>query len=98
MKKIQPIQLWTQQGIKNADTINIIIVNDDLKSSLNTYYELGYEEAISEKSDDKIFVPITNGNVSINGEDYQNLDTANGIDINEEIKKFVISSLNLILA
>jgi len=37
MKKIQPVQLWTSQGNKNADTINISIINDNLSTNLTTY-------------------------------------------------------------
>ena len=97
MKKITPIQTWTVTGNKNADTINIIIVSDDLKNSLTTYYEIGYEEPI-EESEEKRFIPLIKGNEDLSGQEYQDLDNITGIHINEEIKRKIISKLNLTLA
>ena len=97
MKKITPIQTWTVTGNKNADNINILIVSDDLKNSLTTYYEIGYEEPI-EESEEKRFIPLIKGNEDLSGQEYQDLDNITGIHINEEIKRKIISKLNLTLA
>lgn len=97
MKKITPIQTWTIEGNKNIYTISIMIVSDDLKTNLTTYYEIGYEETIGE-SEGKRFIPLIKGNESLSGQEYEDLDTISGIDINEEIKRKIISKLNLTLA
>ena len=71
MKSIQPIQVWKNGEEKQANAFNLILINDDLKSSATFYYQLlsQDEEGSSEQ--------LADGNVSMSGEDYQNWDDSN---------------------
>lgn len=103
MRKFEKISIWTPEGEKYLDTINLRIVEDNLKNSMTLYYELGYENIINsnEKEKNSVFVPVYSGNITLQDTEekaeYTDLDTNNGIDINEEIFRVVAKKLNLIL-
>lgn len=71
MKAVQQVQVWKNGEEKQANAFNLILINDDLKSSANFYYQLiaSDEEGSSEM--------LADGNVGMSGEDYQNWDDSN---------------------
>ena len=40
MKAIQQVQVWKNGEEKQANTFNLILINDDLKSSAMFYYQI----------------------------------------------------------
>ena len=86
MKAIQNVQVWKNGEEKQANAINVILINDDLATSANFYYQLiaSSEENQSEN--------LADGNVSCAGQDYIDWDNSN-----EAAYEFVASKLNLIL-
>ena len=72
--------------------MNAVNVNNN---TIDSVFQDYLYEGENKDFDSKIFIPVTNGNIIIEGKNYTNLDTANGIDINEEIKRFVINELQL---
>jgi len=92
MKPIQPISIRRDGQTVEANTIDMRLVGDNLLDSCTVYYELFSTEEVQ---DEKIYTSLTTGNVTIAWEDYDNLDTANGVDINEEIYRYVAKSLNV---
>lgn len=88
MKQIQPIQVWKNGEEKQANTFNLILINDDLKSSATFYYQLlasSLDEEGNVSSEQ-----LADGNVSMSGEDYQNWD-----DSNDGAYSFCAGKLNL---
>jgi len=65
MKTIQSVQIWQNGVVKNATIFNLVIINDDLTSSAQFYYSLLDENLIM----------LSQGNLTINGEEYQNWDS-----------------------
>ena len=84
MKAIQNVQVWKNGEEKQANTINVILINDDLATSANFYYQLiaSSEENQSES--------LADGNCSCAGQDYIDWDNSN-----EAAYEFVASKLNL---
>lgn len=96
MIKIQPIKIWNNGQTLELNVLNSYIVYDNLKDSMTLFYELGYEEKTIENEIENIsYIYVQNGNQTIDGKEYQNLDTHNGLDINEEIYRILLIKLNL---
>lgn len=88
MKQIQPIQVWKNGEEKQANTFNLILINDDLATSATFYYQL-----IASSSDEEGNVSteqLADGNVGMSGEDYSNWDGSNDAAYN-----YVAGKLNL---
>lgn len=94
MIKIDPIEIWNNGKTIKLDALNAYIVHDNLEDSMTLYYELGYEEKIIQDEIENItYVYIQNGNQTIDGKEYQDLDTET--DINEQIYNILLTKLNL---
>ena len=90
MKSIQPIQVWKNGEEKQANTFNLILINDDLATSATFYYQL-----IASSSDEEGNVSteqLADGNVGMNGTDYQEWD-----DSNDGAYNYFSGKLNLTL-
>lgn len=88
MKQIQPIQVWKNGEEKQANTFNLILINDDLATSATFYYQL-----IASSTDEEGNVSteqLADGNCSMSGEDYTNWD-----DSNDGAYNYVAGKLNL---
>ena len=88
MKSIQPIQVWKNGEEKQANTFNLILINDDLATSATFYYQL-----IASSSDEEGNVSteqLADGNVGMGGDDYSNWDGSNDAAYN-----YVAGKLNL---
>jgi hypothetical protein len=98
MRNITPVQIWSNGQSKNASVLVARIINDDLSASCTFYYEL--------KEADTIVPPVeeggpsttisgsrlTDGNISMTGNDYLTWDGSNG-----EAYTFIADQLNLTL-
>lgn len=88
MKSIQPIQVWKNGEEKQANTLSLVLINDDLSTNATFYYQL-----IASSSDEEgnaSTEQLADGNVSMSGEDYQNWD-----DSNDGAYSFCAGKLNL---
>jgi hypothetical protein len=111
MKAIQPLSIWANGEIKEANKMNLHVVHDDLKSSCTFYYSLLKEteyvqpenlnqnpEELSPAAD---LVPtysseiLTQGNLIISGEDYDNWN--NETNINDAAYVWAAGKLGLTL-
>lgn len=90
MKAIQPVQVWKNGEEKQANTLNLILINDDLATSATFYYQL----IASTLSEDGIVATeqLVDGNCGMSGEDYQNWD-----DSNEGAYNYCAGKLNLVI-
>ncbi len=67
MKKIEPIQIWSNGQTKTASELDARIIGDDLCTSATFYWEL--KESSTEEYTG---VQLAQGNVTLSGEDYEN--------------------------
>ena len=90
MKQIQQVQVWKNGEEKLANALNAILINDDLATSANFYYQL---LASSTDEDGNVSNEmLADGNVGMSGEDYQNWD-----DSNDGAYNYVAGKLNLVI-
>ena len=66
MKPIQPVTIWKNGESQEANLLNAIIINDNLENSCTFYYQL----CSSGEQPDTIGQSLTEGNVTMSGEDY----------------------------
>jgi hypothetical protein len=88
MKSIQQVQVWKNGEEKQANTLSLVLINDDLATNATFYYQLiastlGEEGVVAIEQ-------LADGNVSMSGEDYQNWD-----DSNDGAYTFCAAKLNL---
>ena len=89
MKKIQPIQVWTNGQVQSATWLNAYVINDNLKDSATFYYSVN-------ASSDDIDAPgaaLSDGNLTMNGDAYQNWNA--DPDINDAAYQWVATTLGL---
>lgn len=82
MKAINAVQVWKNGEEKQANMFNLVLINDDLATNANFYYQL---LAANEQ--------LTDGNCSMSGKDYLDWNGSNDAAYN-----FVAWKLNLTIA
>ena len=87
MKAIQNVQVWKNGLEKQANTLSAVLINDDLATNANFYYQLLSKNMVDEN---EIVENLVDGNVSMGGEDYQNWD-----DSNDGAYQYIANKLNL---
>ena len=90
MKAIEQVQVWKNGEEKQANAFNLILINDDLATSANFYYQL-----LASSTDEEGNVSsemLADGNCGMSGEDYQNWD-----DSNDGAYNYVAGKLNLVI-
>lgn len=86
MKRIEPVSIWVNGSLKQANFINMYIVNDNLRDSATFYYALIQEE-------DNLM--LANGNLTMSGEEYEAWDESGNINDNAYI--WGAKKLNLVI-
>jgi beta-lactamase class D len=76
MKQIQPIQTWVSGEVKTAEYFDLRIIADDLQSSCTFYYDLKAKQ-VDEEGVESAGEQVSNGNLSLSGDDYQEWDGSN---------------------
>jgi hypothetical protein len=77
--QIQPVSIWNNGQSKQANELDARIIYDDLATSATFYYEL---------KDSSMTLSV--GNVSMDGQDYEDWDNSNS-----EAYVYIASKLNL---
>jgi hypothetical protein len=90
MKQIQQVQVWKNGEEKQANAFNLILINDDLATSANFYYQLLASSTNEEGNVSSEM--LADGNCGMSGEDYQNWD-----DSNDGAYNYVAGKLNLVI-
>ena len=88
MKAIQPVQVWKNGEEKQANTLNLTLINDDLATSATFYYQLRAQS--TDEEGNVSTEQLADGNCSMSGEDYTNWD-----DSNDGAYNYVAGKLNL---
>ena len=86
MRNIEPITIWKSGESKVANTLDAYIVNDNLKSMCVFYWSVLYTD------EDTKGESLEQGNVTLDGELYQNWDGSN-----DSAFAFIAQQLNLTL-
>lgn len=81
MKTINNVQVWKDGEEKQANLLNAVLLNDDLATNANFYYQL-----LANQNNEIII----SGSISMVGEDYQNWD-----DSNDGAYDYIANKLNL---
>jgi hypothetical protein len=108
MKAIQPISLCKNGSTRTANTLNLYVVNDDLKSSATFYYALldkkevegipaepGFETPTPAPAPVYTYETLADGNLSITGDEYNNWNSES--DINGAAYEWAANKLGLTL-
>jgi len=91
MKQIEPIQIWDKGTLKTAEYLQVTGINDNYESSATTYW------ALFTKVDDVAGEQISQGNTTIDGQDYINWGDQPAMAINEWIYNWVASQINVVI-
>ena len=77
MKSIEAVTIWKNGESQEANLLNAIIVNDNLQSSCSFYYQLCSSGEGTEAMPLVIGQTLTEGNVTMDGENYLSWDGSN---------------------
>ena len=88
MKSIQSVQVWKNGQEKSANKFSLILINDDLATNANFYYQL--IASIVDGEGNESSEMVADGNVGMSGQDYQDWDNSN-----DGAYAFIASQLNL---
>jgi hypothetical protein len=92
MKQIEPITIWNDGEEKIASILMAKIIDDNLQSSCNFYYELCEGGQGTEETPLIQGIALVSGNVQMTGEDYLAWDNSN-----EVAYVYIAEKLNLTL-
>ena len=86
MAKIEPISVWKDGKVYEADDLSVVSINDDLKTSATFYYKLSESpvEEVDEAGVKTVVSPgglLADGNISIGGEDYAQWGEASDVNL-----------------
>lgn len=95
-KSIQPVSVWVGGEVKTAKYLGMISVNDNLESSATFYYQL-YAEALDEQGLPIIGESLIGGNLTMDGQDYEDWGNQSGVDINTWAYNWSASKLNIVI-
>jgi hypothetical protein len=91
MKQIEPIQIWHNGQLKQAEVLSARIINDDLATSSTFYWTL--READIPGEENQPSTPgqqLAEGNVTVSGQDYLDWDGSN-----DTAYEFVAEQINV---
>ena len=91
MKQIQPISTWVSGEVKTAEYFDLRIIADDLQSSCTFYYDLKAKQ-VDEEGVESAGEQVSNGNLSLSGDEYQEWDGSN-----DWAYSWAASKLNLVI-
>jgi hypothetical protein len=92
MRKIEPITAWKNGEQLEANFLNAYIINDNLESSCSFYYSLNTGGEGTEAMPIVMGQVLTEGNITMNGENYLAWDNSN-----EQAYEYIAKELNLTL-
>lgn len=95
-KSIQPVSVWVGGEVKTAKYLGMISVNDNLETSATFYYQL-YAEALDEQGLPIIGESLIGGNLTMDGQDYEDWGNQSGVDINTWAYSWSTSKLNIVI-
>jgi hypothetical protein len=92
MRKIEPVQVWKNGEQLEANLLQAIIVNDNLESACNFYYQLLTGGDGTEAMPITVGQSVAEGNISLGGENYLDWNGSNDFAYS-----YIAEKLNLTL-
>jgi hypothetical protein len=91
MRQIEPIEILLNEEVKIASILDAQIISDDLDSSCLFYWMLKEADIIVEDQVGSGLI-LSDGNITISGQDYINWDGSNNFAFN-----YIATELNVVL-
>jgi hypothetical protein len=91
MRQIEPIEILLNEEVKIASILDAQIISDDLDSSCLFYWMLKEADIIVEDQVGSGLI-LSDGNITISGQDYINWDGSNDFAFN-----YIATELNVVL-
>jgi hypothetical protein len=98
MKQIEPIQIWTNGILKTAEFLQVTGINDNYESSATNYWAL-FTKVTDGEGVESAGEQVSQGNLTISGQDYINWGDQPAMAINDWIYNWVAlpEQLNLVI-
>lgn len=101
MAQIQAVTVWKDGVETTATQFSLISIGDNLSTSANFYYQLLEEVSTTQDADGNDVTSggsvVADGNLTMDGQDYQDWGSQSGTDINEWAYDWAAGKLNLTL-
>jgi hypothetical protein len=98
MKQIEPVQIWTNGILKTAEFLQVTGINDNYESSATNYWAL-FTKVVDAEGIESPGEQVSQGNLTISGQDYIDWGDQPAMAINEWIYNWVAlpEQLNLVI-
>lgn len=96
MVQIQPVNVWKNGEETQAHYFSLVSIYDNLQSSATFYYQL-FSQTQNEQEENVPGSPLSDGNLTIGGQDYIDWGTQSGVDINTWAYDWAAGQLNLVI-
>jgi len=93
-KKIEPVVIWANGQNKTAEYFQVTGINDNYESAATNYWQL-FTKVVDEEGNESAGEQISQGNLSISGQDYTNWGDQPAMAINAWIYQWSADQLNL---
>ena len=94
MKKIEPVTIWKNGEIQEANLLNAYIINDNLATSCSFYYSLNAGGEGTEAMPLVVGQTLAEGNVTMDGENYLAWDGSNDYAFSYIAEKLNLTLIN----
>jgi hypothetical protein len=93
-KQISPVTIWANGTSKDAEYLQVTGINDNYESSATNYWQL-FTKVVDAEGNDVPGEQVSQGNCTIQGQDYIDWGNQPAMDINTWIYDWVANKLNL---
>jgi beta-lactamase class D len=95
-KQIEPINVWVNGESKQAEYFQVTCINDNYENSATNYWQL-FTKNVDAEGVESIGEQVSQGNLTIQGEDYVLWGDQPAMSINAWIYNWSASKLNLVI-
>lgn len=93
-KQIAPVTVWVNGVSKQAEYLQVTGINDNYESSATNYWQI-FTKIVDEEGVESIGEAVSQGNLTISGEEYVEWGDVPAMSVNAWIYDWVAEQLNL---
>lgn len=93
-KQIAPVTVWVNGVSKQAEYLQVTGINDNYESSATNYWQI-FTKIVDEEGVESIGEAVSQGNLTISGEQYVEWGDVPAMSVNAWIYDWVAEQLNL---
>ena len=93
-KQISPVTIWVNGTSKEAQYLQVTGINDNYESSATNYWQI-FTKIVDEEGVESIGEAVSQGNLTISGEEYVAWGDVPAMSVNAWIYDWVAEQLNL---